>query len=298
MILDEIDEMVEHIKKAYVDMETMYAKYLPYFPIQGGLIDSLNREINGQMKGGPAPSRHEKTNGTGKELMNVRDALLIVDHIKHRRENPEHGGDGYPPMNSDAFKHTIRMLFRKINQMCHPDKTKRFNRITVQKLRDCFDDAQKAYQQRDLDTLELTFIRVAYLRDELHKLAASDVEKITTQYELLKLDMKGLSMHRLYMVLICHRQQLYRDATNHFGVFLNEHVSKLQEIVETMKSGATVEEAAAKYSEDQQKGSEPDNESLSEEDQELANDYDRWVEDDDDQELAEYRSVGVNKDDE
>jgi hypothetical protein len=293
MILDEIDEMVEHIKTAYTDMETMYAKYLPYFPIQGGIIDDLNRKLNKGKEGSEPAARHDKTTGTGKELMNVRDALLIVDHIKHRRENPEHGGDGFQPMNSETFKHTIRMLFRKINQMCHPDKTKRFNRITVQKLRECFDDAQKAYEHRDMDTLELTFIRVAYLRDELHKLSQEDVNRITDQYENLKLDMKGLQMHRLYMVLVCHRQAFYRDATAHFGVFLQEHIAKLQDIAGRVDRGADLNEAAAAYSEDQEIAPE-----LTDEDREIADDYDRWVEGDDDPELTEYRSVSSEKDDE
>jgi len=289
MLLDEIDEMVEYIKETYAEMETMYAKYLPYFPIQGGLIDGLNQQLNTLQGGFESAPRHDKE--PGKELMNQKDMLSIADDIRRFRESQQTKPDGFAPVeSSDRLQYTIRQLFRKINQLCHPDKCKKFNRITVLKLRECFDDAQKAYEQRDYDTLELTHIRVCYYRDELDKLDQADVARIQNQYANLQLDIKGLRMHRLYTVLYSHNQQQYSLATQHFGIFLQEHVDKLQAMIDQLTDvddtlhdlNTAVEEARSR----------------AEEDEEIAQDYDRWVADDDDPELAEYRSVGNDKDDE
>lgn len=273
MILDEIDEMVETIKTTYAEMETMYTKYLPYFPLQGEIIDRLNQQLNALQGGFTNGPRHD--NGTGKELMNQKDMLTIRDDVRRYRESQKTKHDGFAPMeSSDRLQYTIRQLFRKINQLCHPDKTKKFNRMTVLKLRECFDDAQKAYENRDYDVLELTLIRVCYYRDELEKLNNEDLEKIQAQYENLKLDMKGLQMHRLYAVLSCHMQQQYQQATNHFGMFLQGHMVKLNAMIsELTDADETITardlDAAA--------------EALRE-DEEIANDYDRWVAEDKDDE--------------
>lgn len=277
MLLDEIDEMVELIKTTYAEMETMYAKYLPYFPVQGGLIDRLNQQLNGLQADGESGPRHDKE--AGKELMNQKDMLSIADDIRRFRESQKTKPDGFTPVEaSDRLQYTIRNLFRKINQLCHPDKTKKFNRITVLKLRECFDDAQKAYEQRDYDTLELTLIRVCYYRDELDKLDQKDVERIQEQYNNLRLDIKGLQMHRLYMVLYCHGQQQYQLATNHFGIFLQEHMEKLHAMIaqlteiEDTITGRDLEAAAEELRKQQA------------EEEELADEYDRWVAEDQDDE--------------
>lgn len=245
MLLDEIDEMVEYIKETYKEMESMYAKYLPYFPIQSGLIDALNQQLNGLQSGESGP-RHDRE--PGKELMNQKDMLSIADDIRRFRESQEIKPDGFTPVDktsSDRLQYTIRNLFRKINQLCHPDKTKRFNRITVMKLRECFDDAQKAYEQRDYDTLELTFIRVCYYRDELGKLDKNDVKKISDQHNNLKLDIQGIRMHRLYMVLACHSNMHYQEATQHFGLFIQEHLMKLQAVIAGLEEGQEIEDILA-----------------------------------------------------
>lgn len=285
MLLDEIDEMVAYIKDTYAEMETMYAKYLPYFPIQGGIIDGLNQQLN-TLNGNPdSVPRHDKE--PGKELMNQKDMLSIADDIRRYRESQKVNA---PVKDMTKMQYTLRVLFRKINQLCHPDKTKRFNRITVVKLRECFDDAQKAYEARDYDTLELTLIRVCYYRDELDKLNQADVKRITEQYQNLQLDIKGLRMHRLYTVLYCHGQQQYSQATQHFGIFLQEYVEKLNAmIIQLTEVDDTLDDLAAAVEEARQRA---------EEDEEIANDYDRWVAGDDDPELTEYRSVGNDKDDE
>ncbi|MNV27756.1 hypothetical protein D3C71_1189150 [compost metagenome] len=142
----------------------------------------------------------------------------------------------------NKMQYTLRVLFRKINQLCHPDKTKRFNRITVMKLRECFDDAQKAYEHRDYDTLELTYIRVCYYRDELGKLDIKDVQRISDQHNNLQLDIKGIRMHRLYMVLACHRLMQYQEATQHFGMFIQEHMNKLQAVIDGLAEGQEIED--------------------------------------------------------
>lgn len=276
MILDEIDEMVEHIKETYAEMETMYAKYLPYFPIQGGAIDGLNQQINalqGGLENGP---RHDKE--PGKELMNQNDMLSIADDIRRFRESQRTKPDGFAKVEaSDRLQYTIRQLFRKINQLCHPDKTKKFNRITVLKLRECFDDAQKAYEGRDYDILELTLIRVYYYRDEVEKMDPSEVAKINEQYENLKLDLKGLQMHRLYMVLFCHKQQQYQQATNHFGMFLNEHMDKLLAMIAQLQdTDETLNDLNQMVDDIREK--------RQQEDLEIADEYDRWVEEDKDDE--------------
>lgn len=240
MLLDEIDEMVEYIKETYKEMESMYAKYLPYFPIQSGIIDGLNQQLNG-LNSGEAGPRHDKE--PGKELMNQKDMLSIADDIRRFRESQEVKPDGFaPPPDMNKMQYTLRVLFRKINQLCHPDKTKRFNRITVMKLRECFDDAQKAYERRDYDTLELTYIRVCYYRDELGKLDIKDVQRISDQHENLKLDIRGIRMHRLYMVLASHQLMQYQQATQHFGVFIQEHMNKLQAVIDGLAEGQEIED--------------------------------------------------------
>lgn len=275
MLLDEIDEMVEYIKDTYAEMETMYAKYLPYFPIQGGIIDGLNRQLN-TLNGDPdSIPRHDKE--PGKELMNQKDMLSIADDIRRYRESQQTKPDGFAPLeSSDRLQYTIRNLFRKINQLCHPDKCKKFNRVTVLKLRECFDDAQKAYEARDYDTLELTLIRVCYYRDELDKLDKADVARISDQYKNLQLDIKGLRMHRLFTVLCCHGQQQYSQATQHFGIFLQEHVEKLNVMIAQLTNvDDTLDDLVGAVEEARRRA---------EEDEEIADDYDRWVAEDKDDE--------------
>lgn len=290
MILDDIDEMVETIKNTYAEMETMYAKYLPYFPMQGGIIDGLNQQLNALQGNADSMPRHDKE--PGKELMNQKDMLTIADDVRRFRESQRTKPDGFTKVeSSDRLQYTIRNLFRKINQLCHPDKTKKFNRVTVLKLRECFDDAQKAYEHRDYDTLELTLIRVYYYRDEVEKMDPKDVAKVRTQYENLKLDIKGLQMHRLYMVLWSHQQQLYQQATNHFGIFLQEHMDKLQAMIDqltdttdTLNDLKDAVEAIRKRNTDVDDPELMEYQSVGMSDEEIADDYDRWVAEDRDDE--------------
>ena len=46
MLLDEIDEMADMVKKTYSAMEQIYAMYLPFFPMESARIDMLHQLIN------------------------------------------------------------------------------------------------------------------------------------------------------------------------------------------------------------------------------------------------------------
>lgn len=230
-ILDEIDDLVLEIKETYADMEKMYAVYLPHFPLHSAKIDKLNQILNGldyQWAKGP---RHDKE--PGKELMTQKDLLGIQAHIDHHRSLRMTYADGMQPMDKKQF--TLRMLFRKINQLCHPDKTKKFGRKVILALRECFDDAQKAYERRDYYLLELAYIRTCYLRDELDRLDSVEVAKVKDQLAGLKLDKQGMMMHPLYIVLASHRTGNIEIAVSQFNLFLNAHVEKLNTAIAEMQ---------------------------------------------------------------
>jgi exonuclease III len=128
------------------------------------------------------------------------------------------------------------MLFRKINQLCHPDKTKKFSRMVIVALRDCLDDAQKAYERRDHDILELTLIRVIYLRDELDRLEPGDKRRIDNQHKNLTLDIQGMQLHPLYVVLSCHQDGMMQDAKFHFSNFLQTYLGRLRKMLADMQT--------------------------------------------------------------
>lgn len=241
-ILDEIDELIVEIKETYADMEKMYAVYLPHFPLHCSKIDKLNQILN-EWEFGPRGPRHDAE--PGKELMNQKDMLGIQEHIAHHRSLRMTYADGMQPMDKKQF--TLRMLFRKINQLCHPDKTKKFGRKIVLALRECFDDAQNAYERRDYHMLELAYIRTCYLRDELDRLDATEVAKVKSQLEGLKLDKQGMMLHPLYIVLASHRMGNIEIAVGQFNLFLNAHVDKLNAAIAEMqakKAGNTQNDGA------------------------------------------------------
>ena len=187
---------------------------------------------------GRIPQRAENPlDGTGR--------FAVQSYLDHHRSLRVTYADGMAPMNKHQF--TLRMLFRKINQLCHPDKTKKFGRKVVLALRECFDDAHKAYERRDHQQLELSFIRTCYLRDELDRLDASDVKRIQDQLEGLKLDRQGMMMHPLFLVLFNHRLEDFNMAASYFSEFLDAHVVKLNTVIAEMqaKNSSTTQENGA-----------------------------------------------------
>ena len=240
--LDEIDDLVIEIKETYAEMEKMYAVYLPYFPSQSAKIEKLNQILNSWDYAWARP-RHDKE--PGKEVACLHNMLDMQSYIDHHRSLRVTYADGMAPMDKHQF--TMRMLFRKINQLCHPDKTKKFGRKVVLALRECFDDAHKAYERRDHQQLELSFIRTCYLRAELDRLDASDVKRIQDQLEGLKLDKQGMMMHPLFLVLFNHRLEDFNMAASYFSEFLDAHVVKLNTVIAEMqaKNSSTTQENGA-----------------------------------------------------
>lgn len=236
-VLDELDDMVETIKLTYARLEEMYALYLPYFPKESGEIYRLN-ELLGSLMGNPDyQPRHDK--GTGKEVMAPKLAFSLRDDFDRMKMVY---ADGFQPV-EQAKLYTEKVLFRKINQACHPDKTKKFGRKIVLKLRDCMTDAQNAYARRDYSTLELIWIRVCYLRDEIDKLPEADRNRIEAQKQLLDMDMRAILRHPLYDVMSCHFQGDVQMAKGHFGRFLADHLARINaEITKWTEINKTAED--------------------------------------------------------
>lgn len=235
--LDELDDLVETIKATYERLEGMYAIYLPYFPQEGGEIFRLNEMLSNLMGNQSSGPRHDK--GTGKEVMAPNLAFNLRDDFERMKMVY---ADGFAPVER-AKLYTEKILFRKINQACHPDKTKKFGRKVILKLRDCMGDAQNAYARRDYDTLELIWIRVCYLRNEEDKLPESEKARIQLQREMLDMDMQAILRHPLYAVMHCHVNGDVQMAKGYFAQFLQDHLARINaEISKWVEINKTVDE--------------------------------------------------------
>lgn len=235
-MLDEIDDMIDVIKQTHSNMERVYAVYLPYYPDESRVIDDLNQLINAAGdEDVPAAPRHER----GGALVKVDGGLDIAGDVKRIREEQEaqkqtveaEAPKGPTPEEAkeEWGSMALRTLFRKINQLCHPDKCKRFSHMEVKRLRECFDDAHRAYADRDRYTLNLIYIRVVFIRGELDRLPVDVVADIEKRYHDLQLDFQALAMHPLYQVLYAHMQGQQHTAKIKFGDFLVIHIQRLKD---------------------------------------------------------------------
>lgn len=237
-MLDEIDDMLDVIKQTHSNMERVYAVYLPYYPEESRVIDDLNHRINAaDVDNTPTAPRHERSGA----LVKVDCGLDIAADIKRIREEQEAKkqmveAEAEVPQGPTAEEAkeqwgsmALRTLFRKINQLCHPDKCKRFSSKEVKRLRECFDDAHKAYADRDRYTLNLLYIRVVYIRGELDRLPLDVVADIEKRYHDLQLDFQALAMHPLYQVLYAHMQGQQHTAKLKFADFLETHIQRLKD---------------------------------------------------------------------
>ncbi|AGS82087.1 hypothetical protein O152_gp274 [Pseudomonas phage PaBG] len=237
-LLDEIDEMIDAIKQTHSNMERVYAVYLPHFPEQSKVIDDLNQLINAADSPDSTPvARHDKSGA----LVKVDSGLNIAQDVQRIREQQQTVEAEQPKektqeeMKEEWGSMALRTLFRKINQLCHPDKCKRFSHIEVKKLREVFDDAHRAYADRDRYTLNLLFIRACYIRGELDRLPREVVQDIQKRHTDLVLDFQALAMHPLYQVLFAHMQGQHYTAKIKFGEFLVTHIQRLNDELERVR---------------------------------------------------------------
>lgn len=234
MLLDEIDEMADMVKKTYNAMEQIYAMYLPFFPLESARIDMLHQLINAMEEDQTSAPRHAETYSggqlvpTGPVIDLKAEVLEAMKEAEDRSKLQDFLADNVQEHKRDTSAQFCRMMFRKINQLCHPDKCKRFSYMETKRLRECFDDASDAYSRRDAELLELVFIRVCYIRDELHRLSEGVESRLASQHKNLQLELDGIRMHPLYMVLAHHNQGMGHDAKQCFGRFLGGHIEKLE----------------------------------------------------------------------
>ena len=231
MLLDEIDEMADMVKKTYSAMEQIYAMYLPFFPVESARIDMLHQLINAMNEDQASAPRHAETYSEG-QLIPTGPVIDLKAEVLEAIQETSTVAEESKLKDAEYIRDTsaqfCRMLFRKINQLCHPDKCRRFSYMETKRLRDCFDDANDAYSSRDAEMLELVFIRVCYIRDELHRLSEGVESRLASQHRNLQLELDGIRMHPLYMVLAHHNQGMGHDAKQCFGRFLGGHIQKLE----------------------------------------------------------------------
>lgn len=245
MLLDEIDEMVEQINSAQRGMERVYAIYLPHYPVEAAIIDDLNRAITAQMVDEQSAPKHGTIGGAvvpvsgvidlSHELREDADALrkeleaqelaqAEIDEAmqarieKNRQERLE------------KFKtENIRATYRRLCQMCHPDKCKRFSYTETAKLREILNMAQDAYARKDPYDLETAYIRALYVRGEEEKLSKDMRHVVEEKHRNLTLDMQATAMHKLYTVLQFHVQKRQYDAKVAFKTFVDDYIVRLKQ---------------------------------------------------------------------
>ena len=245
MLLDEIDDMVESINSAQRGMERVYAIYLPHFPTEAAVIDDLNRAISLQMEDEKSAPKHGTIGGAivpksgvidlSHELREDADALrkeLEEQEMERAQIDQELAAklDKARQDRMDRFKtENIRATYRRICQMCHPDKCKRFSHVETAKLREVLNSAQDAYARKDPYDLETAYIRALYLRGEEEKLSADMRRVVEEKHRNLQLDMNATAMHKLYTVLQFHVQKRQYDAKTAFKVFVDDYIIRLKQ---------------------------------------------------------------------
>ena len=230
MILDEIEEMSSTLTKVYDNMEQVYAIYIREFPEKNAEIDALKQQIVGNNLdtegeheySGP---RHETSGGAlvpvksfdiRKELEDEQAEQQAEEEVEIAEKDPTSQGL------------SIRHLFRKINQLCHPDKCKRFSHEDTARLRECFIEAGSAYSNRDQDMLELLYIRVCYIRNEMHRLSQHLVNETKRKHRMLSAQLERVTFHPMYSVLQLHVHGMYPAAFDKFDKFLDHQIEDLK----------------------------------------------------------------------
>lgn len=245
MLLDEIDDMVESINSAQRGMERVYAIYLPHYPVEAAVIDDLNHAINLQMVNERSAPKHGTIGGAVVPVSGVIDLSHELredaDALRKELEAQEKAQaeidqelaaklDKARQDRLDRFKaENIRTTYRRICQMCHPDKCKRFSHIETAKLREVLNSAQDAYARKDPYDLETAYIRALYIRGEEAKLSGDMRRVVEEKHRNLELDMKATAMHKLYTVLQFHVQKRQYDAKVAFKVFVDDYIVRLKQ---------------------------------------------------------------------
>lgn len=249
MILDEIDEMATTLSQVYDNMEQIYAIYIREFPEKSRRLDELRQFRMGDNLSTEGTHDYSGPRHQSSESDLPADQKQIVPHSSFRArdsvldaEDDRKEEMGFVEVEPDeapkpppAWRFTLRQVFRKINQLCHPDKCKRFSYEDTKRLRQCFDEAQVAYQQDDLDKLELIFVRVCYLRDEPSRLSDNIIKSLNKRRMELAQEMHAVSQHKVYMTLQYHINHQYLYAKSYFSAFLDMEIEKAEFEIEKSK---------------------------------------------------------------
>jgi hypothetical protein len=229
MILDEIEEMSSTLTKVYDNMEQVYAIYIREFPEKNAELDRLKQQLMGSNL--DTVGEHEYT---GPRHAATGGALVLVKQFDIREEMEKSSNEQSVEVeqNSESDptsqKLSVRQLFRKINQLCHPDKCKRFSHEETARLRECFIEAGSAYANRDTDMLELIYIRICYIRNELHRLDQYLVNETKRKHKMLSVQLERVTFHPMYTVLQLHVHGMYPAAFEKFSVFLDGQIADLE----------------------------------------------------------------------
>lgn len=250
MLLDEIEELTSTINQAHDNMEQIYAIYLHQFPTEAMRIDKLNAEYSDllSMIQHSAP-RHDVTDDFGETTgggLVPMEAFNASAYFRDLREEQKREAEWQAQVDAKVSEldaevkakqvkneqMSLRYLFRKLNQLCHPDKTRHLDYKVTKRLRDCFDEAHKVYVARDYTRLQLLYVRVMFLRGEQHKLDDGIVSQLKARHDELLAEMQVLAQHHLFLTLHNHIQKRYTEAQQHFRRFLIEYMERIMDKID------------------------------------------------------------------
>lgn len=199
---DEIKEkslMLVEVRNAIEDLETSFSQ-----------VDSHYRIINADLIVQIADLNMRIQNIAIKK-MNVREKIEDTDTNQNQNIHVE--------AKDRPTRKKITALYRRICNLCHPDKINRKN-LSAEKIGICkelYHKAQKAYSKRDYVTLRMLFdVVVSTLSEEKH------VESQIKEDE----ENNAEELQEILNALIMESHRLYEMRKNALFAVLNEHVSR------------------------------------------------------------------------
>lgn len=241
MLIDEIEDTKKKIKSLGDILESSYSKLLVRFPEEAKLIEALSRKVTLGSRAHDRRPRHGSSNNEIvpvsrvvdlteeresrlHELQELKEALEAQEVEEHKPKDPR-SLDGMP----------LRKIFSKINQLCHPDKCRSFDRSITVRLTEQYYDAQTAYQGQVRETLVYIYAKVCLLRGEPHRLAPDIVNDLNMELNYLLYEIRQMQGTLLYKAITFYRAGHQSHGDSMFRNFLMQQINKLKE---TLNNGA------------------------------------------------------------